>query len=252
MRDIATATMTGNLTREVELRPLPSGIDVAWPAGRVGAGERSGSRERTTSRSRSTARRQTCAPSAWAKARASWSAVSSIGGNGPTRGRTGARLSCSGHARSCSRAGVRARGWGWGVRPTNAAIRRMASPRSVPRRHRRPQRMTRRSEQSVKPASRPTAGGGGTQACDAPDGNLFCSQGRSSTSGTGDGLADRACWNLSDALPRESGGICVSVRTTAATARAKPLSAGRRWPYQYGDRKPAPAAASRRCRGWRE
>jgi Single-strand binding protein family len=29
MRDIATATLTGNLTREVELRPLPSGTQVA-------------------------------------------------------------------------------------------------------------------------------------------------------------------------------------------------------------------------------
>ena len=29
MRDIAAATLTGNLTREVELRPLPSGIQVA-------------------------------------------------------------------------------------------------------------------------------------------------------------------------------------------------------------------------------
>ena len=29
MRDIATATLSGNLTREVELRPLPSGTEVA-------------------------------------------------------------------------------------------------------------------------------------------------------------------------------------------------------------------------------
>jgi single stranded DNA-binding protein len=29
MRDIATATLTGNLTPDVELRPLPSGTDVA-------------------------------------------------------------------------------------------------------------------------------------------------------------------------------------------------------------------------------
>ena len=29
MRDIATATLTGNLTREVELGPLPSGTEVA-------------------------------------------------------------------------------------------------------------------------------------------------------------------------------------------------------------------------------
>ena len=29
MHDIATATLTGNLTREVELRPLPSGTEVA-------------------------------------------------------------------------------------------------------------------------------------------------------------------------------------------------------------------------------
>ena len=29
MRDIATATLTGNLTRDVDLRSLPSGHDVA-------------------------------------------------------------------------------------------------------------------------------------------------------------------------------------------------------------------------------
>ena len=29
MRDIATATVSGNLTREVEVRPLPSGTEVA-------------------------------------------------------------------------------------------------------------------------------------------------------------------------------------------------------------------------------
>jgi single-stranded DNA-binding protein len=29
MRDIATATLTGNLTRDVEFRALPSGSDVA-------------------------------------------------------------------------------------------------------------------------------------------------------------------------------------------------------------------------------
>ena len=29
MRDIATATLSGNLTRDVELRALPSGTDVA-------------------------------------------------------------------------------------------------------------------------------------------------------------------------------------------------------------------------------
>jgi single-stranded DNA-binding protein len=29
MRDIATATLSGNLTREVELKALPSGTDVA-------------------------------------------------------------------------------------------------------------------------------------------------------------------------------------------------------------------------------
>jgi single-strand DNA-binding protein len=29
MRDIATATLSGNLTREVELRELPAGTDVA-------------------------------------------------------------------------------------------------------------------------------------------------------------------------------------------------------------------------------
>ena len=51
MRDIATAQPSGNLTRDVELRSLPSGADVARL--RVGstaaaAGARHGSRRPTT------------------------------------------------------------------------------------------------------------------------------------------------------------------------------------------------------------
>ena len=42
MRDIATATLTGNLTREVELRPLPSGTEVARLRVASGARRRSG------------------------------------------------------------------------------------------------------------------------------------------------------------------------------------------------------------------
>jgi single-strand DNA-binding protein len=42
MRDIATATLTGNLTREVELRPLLSGTDVAQPGVASGTRRRSG------------------------------------------------------------------------------------------------------------------------------------------------------------------------------------------------------------------
>jgi single-strand DNA-binding protein len=42
MRDIATATLTGNLTREVELRPLPSGADVARLRVASGTRRRSG------------------------------------------------------------------------------------------------------------------------------------------------------------------------------------------------------------------
>jgi single-strand DNA-binding protein len=42
MRDIATATLSGNLTREVELRPLPSGTDVARLRVASGTRRRSG------------------------------------------------------------------------------------------------------------------------------------------------------------------------------------------------------------------
>ena len=44
MRDIATAALSGNLTRDVELRELPSGTDVAGlRVGGVAAFDRSGS-----------------------------------------------------------------------------------------------------------------------------------------------------------------------------------------------------------------
>jgi hypothetical protein len=52
-RGPAAATLTGNLTREVELRPLPSGTEVARlcvARGRAGGAERSGSSARTTHR----------------------------------------------------------------------------------------------------------------------------------------------------------------------------------------------------------
>ena len=42
MRDIATATLSGNLTREVELRPLPSGTEVARLRVASGTRRRSG------------------------------------------------------------------------------------------------------------------------------------------------------------------------------------------------------------------
>jgi single-strand DNA-binding protein len=50
MRDIATAILTGNLTREVELRPLPSGTEVARLRVASGTRRRSGEAwvERTT------------------------------------------------------------------------------------------------------------------------------------------------------------------------------------------------------------
>jgi single-strand DNA-binding protein len=42
MRDIATATLSGNLTREVEVRPLPSGTEVARLRVASGTRRRSG------------------------------------------------------------------------------------------------------------------------------------------------------------------------------------------------------------------
>lgn len=51
MRDIATATLTGNLTRGFELRPLPSGTEVARLRVAKGTRRRSGEEwvERTAS-----------------------------------------------------------------------------------------------------------------------------------------------------------------------------------------------------------
>ena len=60
MRDIATTTLSGNLTRDVELRQLPSGADVARlrsPPPPAGATARNGSIRPTTSLSRCSAPR---------------------------------------------------------------------------------------------------------------------------------------------------------------------------------------------------
>jgi Single-strand binding protein family len=96
VRDIATATLSGNLTREVELRPLPSGTEVARLRVASGTRRRNGQEwvERTNYFTVEVyAPRQPRAPSASAKARASWSTASSTGANGPTRSRAGARRS---------------------------------------------------------------------------------------------------------------------------------------------------------------
>ena len=94
MRDIATATLSGNLTRDVELQALPSGTDVARL--RVATTTRrrtarSGSRRPTTSPSRCTAPRRATARSTCARARASSSTRSSTGASGPTSRTTSAR-----------------------------------------------------------------------------------------------------------------------------------------------------------------
>ena len=112
MRDIATATLSGNLTRDVELRSLPSGTDVARlrvATTTAGAAARSGSTRPTTSPSRCTApRRAACAavPAQGLARRAS--TPSSTGASGPTRTTTSARRSRSGPARCCSRAALNA------------------------------------------------------------------------------------------------------------------------------------------------
>jgi single-strand DNA-binding protein len=64
LRDIATVTLSGNLTREVELRPLPSGTEVARL--RVASGPRRRSGEEWVERTnyftvRSTAQVSLCA-----------------------------------------------------------------------------------------------------------------------------------------------------------------------------------------------
>jgi hypothetical protein len=92
MRDIATATLTGNLTREVELRPLPSGTEVArlW----VASGTRRRSGEEWVERTNYfTGLRPAGNPVRRAPQQglASWSRASLIGGSGPIRSRAGAR-----------------------------------------------------------------------------------------------------------------------------------------------------------------
>jgi len=94
MRDIATATQSGNLTRDVELRPLPSGTEVARLRLASGARRRNGEEwvERTNYFTVEVYGPQaTLCAQRLGKARESWSTASSIGGNGPTRTRSGAR-----------------------------------------------------------------------------------------------------------------------------------------------------------------
>jgi hypothetical protein len=88
MRDIATATVNGNLTREVELRPLPSGTEVARLRVASETCRRRGEKwvERTDyfTVEVSYGPQATCVPSASARARAAWLRASLIGGGGPT------------------------------------------------------------------------------------------------------------------------------------------------------------------------
>jgi single-stranded DNA-binding protein len=95
MRDIATATLSGNLTREVELRPLPSGPDVA--RFRVASATRRRNGEEWVERTNYFAvevygpQASLCAERLGKGSRVVVDA-SSTGANGPTRSRTGARL----------------------------------------------------------------------------------------------------------------------------------------------------------------
>ena len=112
MRDIAAATLSRNLTREVELRPLPSGTEVARL--RVAGGTRRRTGEKWVERTNYFTV-ELYAPQAnlCAERLGKGSRIvvvgDSIGANEPTRGRTGARPSCSGLVRSCSSARIRRR-----------------------------------------------------------------------------------------------------------------------------------------------
>ena len=152
MRDIATATLSGNLTRDVELKSLPSGTDVARL--RVATttrrrSARSGSRRPTTSPSRCTAPRRATARSTCARARAwSWT-PSSTGASGPTgrqeargghvQGPPGAvrgRATRSGRGRGRQRATQRRGPGGGGARRRRAGGRLGAQGRGVGERRR--------------------------------------------------------------------------------------------------------------------
>ena len=109
MRDIATVTLSGNLTREVELRDLPSGKEVArlrattTTTTRRRCGDEWAEKTNHFTVEVYGARARACAEYL-AQVRASWSTPSSTGASGPTNKTSGARRSPSGRARCCSRA----------------------------------------------------------------------------------------------------------------------------------------------------
>ena len=112
MRDIATATLSGNLTRDVELKALPSGTDVARLRVATTTRRRAGEEwvEKTNYLTVEVYGAQArAALSTSARARACWSTPSSTGASGPTSRTTSARRSRSAPARSCSKAAARPR-----------------------------------------------------------------------------------------------------------------------------------------------
>jgi single stranded DNA-binding protein len=160
MRDIATATLSGNLTREVELRVLPSGTEVARL--RVASGARQRSGEEWVERTKYFTV-EIYGPQAHLCAerlgRGSRVVVDGEFGwrNGPTTGRTDARLSYSGLVRSCSSAPARPRRQT--VSPTGRTIRRMRGPIPQPKQLHRQARTTCRSDQAHKRLARPSTDG---------------------------------------------------------------------------------------------
>ena len=97
MRDIATATLSGNLTREVELRVLPSGTEVARLRVASGTRRRNGEEwvERTNYFTVEVYGPQAtlCAQRLGKGSRVVVDGQPA-GGNGPTTRRTGAKPSC--------------------------------------------------------------------------------------------------------------------------------------------------------------
>ena len=170
MRDIATATLTGNLTREVELRPLPSGTAVARL--RVASGTRRRNGEEWVERTNYfTVEVYGPQASLCAEHLGKGSRVVVDGEldwrEWTDQEQTGTRLSCSERARSCSSAWVRP-GWQTPI-PPNVTVRRMTSPVPQPWRLRRLGRKTCRSDQAPNAARPPVRGRAGGK----PQGRLF-------------------------------------------------------------------------------
>jgi hypothetical protein len=190
MRDIATATLTGNLTRDVDLRALPSGAEVARLRVATTTRRHNGQEwvDKTNYLHGPGVRRASASmrPARWQGLARGCERPSSTGASGPTNRTTGARRSPSGPARFCSRASAQAPAMVMRAARIPAPRRRLPSRLRRPRRVRnRPTPTTCRSESTRRSVLRPTVvvgrrrDGAGSGAITG----FFCPQGRSSTLG---------------------------------------------------------------------